>query len=907
MSLSQRRTYFRHTARFLILVMTAQLFVGCKSKECVDCAPGNWRNFAPLTKIEVPDVSSCNYEDNVQTMPPITLEDLDKIEYWDLTLEEATHIALKNSKVLRDLGGLVLNSPDNVQTVFDPSVTESDPRFGVEAALSEFDANWSTGAFFEKNDRALNNQFFGGGTRLLKQDLFEYSSELSKRSATGTLFSVRNNIDYDFNNAPGNFFMNGAWDVNVETEARQPLLQGNGVEFNRIAGPGGTEGVYNGVMIARISTDISLADFEMGVRNLISDIESTYWELYFGYRDLDAKIRSRDQALETWRTISTLYQTGQLRAAQEAQARAQYYRQKEEVQNALTGRLQERTRSTIFRGNGGVYNNERQLRLLIGLPINDGRLIRPADEPILADVEFDWDEALIEGLMRRPELRRQKWVIKQQELELIAAKNFLLPRLDAVGRYRWRGFGHRLIEDRGDNPRFNNAVANLVSGDFQEWQAGLELTFPVGFRKAHAAVRNAQLEIARERAILDEQQRSVIHDLSNAISEKDRAYLTAQSNFDRRFAASEQLKSLRAIIEDSDADENERIRLLDLILDAQRRLADAESKFFRSMSEYMLAIKGVHYAKGSLLDYNEIYLSEGPWVGKAYDDAARKERLRRHAWRLEDYVMQRPSNVSGGTYAQQLEAGYPGDYPLERLPKTEILDTPDNGIPKPEMDDDKVSAGDENGEESMIRVVTPAVNDDDQVATTNHEQDSKKSRTEAPNSGFSLSRFVKIPAINPFSGRPNQELADQSKSQDSQTDEPANKSEQMFSDKEPEKGQVAPTLRPGDKQVVRPVTTQNSSASTPATTGITYDHSAPTSSGQTNASHQPKVSTGLVVPVQPVKTTAPPLSRTKYRVGGPAPKPAAVTTPDAPATTPGRPTSSTVQREAAGILFHLGE
>jgi hypothetical protein len=35
------------------------------------------------------------------------------------------------------------------------------------------------------------------------------------------------------------------------------------------------------------------------------------------------------------------------------------------------------------------------------------------------------------------EVRKQKWEIKRRELELIAARNFLLPRIDAVGRYRW--------------------------------------------------------------------------------------------------------------------------------------------------------------------------------------------------------------------------------------------------------------------------------------------------------------------------------------------------------------------------------------------------------------------------------------------------------------------------------------
>ena len=39
---------------------------------------------------------------------------------------------------------------------------------------------------------------------MFKQDLAQYTSELSKRSAAGTLMSARHNIEYDYNNAPGN-------------------------------------------------------------------------------------------------------------------------------------------------------------------------------------------------------------------------------------------------------------------------------------------------------------------------------------------------------------------------------------------------------------------------------------------------------------------------------------------------------------------------------------------------------------------------------------------------------------------------------------------------------------------------------------------------------------------------------
>ena len=67
---------------------------------------------------------------------------------------------------------------------------------------------------------------------------------------------------------------------------------------------------------------------------------------------------------------------------------------------------------------------------------------------------------------------------------------------------------------------------------------------------------------------------------------------------------------------------------LDLLLDAQRRRAEAESAYYRSLVDYNRAIMNVHYRKGSLLEYDGVYLAEGPWPAKAYFDALRQARKR---------------------------------------------------------------------------------------------------------------------------------------------------------------------------------------------------------------------------------------------------------------------------------------
>ena len=53
-----------------------------------------------------------------------------------------------------------------------------------------------------------------------------------------------------------------------------------------------------------------------------------------------------------------------------------------------------------------------------------------------------------------------------------------------------------------------------------------------------------------------------------------------------------------------------------------------KSAYYRSLVDYNRAIMNVHYRKGSLLDYDGVYLAEGQWPAKAYFDAMRQARKR---------------------------------------------------------------------------------------------------------------------------------------------------------------------------------------------------------------------------------------------------------------------------------------
>jgi outer membrane protein TolC len=592
-------------------------------------APSHFQ--AVATQIEYPNVSSSLKPEITQAPEPFRLENPADLPSRELLLADAINIAMSNGDILRSLNASVVQSLQVVGTKFNPSIIETNPTTGVEGALSAFDAQVTASLFWNHDSRPNN---IDPNIAILQQfqrlaflnDGANFNYGLSKRTATGASFNARHVIGYSLPNTP-NLFYQSAYTGFFEAEYRQPLLRGAGVQYNRIAGPGNPNGVYNGVLIARINTDISLADFEAGVINYINDVESAYWELYFAYHNLESLVAGRNSALLTWQRVKELEKVGARGgdAAAEAQARSQYYNFEVQVKEALTG-----TR--------GLYAAEQSLRYLLGMPANDGNLLKPVSQPMEGQVVYDWQSSMNDALSFRVEIRRQKWNVKRRELEMIAARLNRRPQLDFVSLGRLRGLGDKLIADH--SPVSSTSLyQNIFDGDFQEWQAGVEWSRPVGLRQAGAAVSNAQFNLARERALLEETELRISHDLSTASRSVARAFALMEANYNRQLSDRQQVTALQARYEGG-------LDNINFLLQAQQQLATSQSAYFRSLVDYQLALRDFNREKGSLLSYNQVGMSEGPWEAEAYEDA--EERGRFFAPRTRGNVSAPSPITSGG-------------------------------------------------------------------------------------------------------------------------------------------------------------------------------------------------------------------------------------------------------------------
>jgi outer membrane protein TolC len=401
------------------------------------------------------------------------------------------------------------------------------------------------------------------------------------------------------------------------------LLQGYGVEMNELRnqhpgsilfpgafgftnGGGGngnlTSPTADGILISRIKFDQQRAEFERLVNIMLFNVETAYWNLYNSYWQLYSAEQGLRQAFETYKISLASFQAGRVAISDLAQARGQY----------------EQFRGSRLLALEGLQENERQLRALLGMPIEDCSRLVPCDTPTLAPYQPDWCSSLQEAMANRPELIMTREDLKASQLNVIAAKNLLLPDLRAVATYDINGLGTRLD---GSSP--DNAFRSLASDHFNDWTLGLRLTVPLGFRSAEASLRNFQLQLATSYERLKDQEEKVQRSLGFWYRRVTYNYELIRIRRGQRDAFAEQLKArFQEFLAGRQG------VTLDRLLEAQRFWADALANEYVAIRDYNNAIAGYELTKGTILQRNNIYISEGQLPAQAAERATEHLRER---------------------------------------------------------------------------------------------------------------------------------------------------------------------------------------------------------------------------------------------------------------------------------------
>ena len=567
--------------------------------------------------------------------PATVLDSTRELRY--VTLQEAFALALERgtvgSQFLGSLGGLGAGSQrggtfqDDLATsirpggggddsirafALDPAIVEAD----IEGALSKFDARFVTSMNWQKRDTQVANVF----NNLNNGDFATFSSGLIKPLPTGGVTGITFDTNYTKLGATGGFqVINPSYQPALTFRFEQPLLQSSGIDINQLLPqhPGSTSipnyrssgGRQEGILVTRLRADQAKHQFEREVNLLLINVESTYWQMYANYFAKYAAETVLRLAYGTYADVQQLEIAGILAKQDVAQSRAQL----ESVRANYLNALQQ------------VVESERQLRGLLGMPLEDGKRLVPADSPTLAPYKPDWNGALAEALNNRPELTAARQELKVQQLNVMLAQNSTRPDLRLFGNYNLNANGTRLdgpgpqsVVDPitgAVNQRPANALASLADDRFNSWEIGIRFEVPIGNRDAHAQLRVAQLNLARTHISLVSQERKAEFLLGSVYQQIFQAYEQIKIQRARRIALGTQLEGL------FDRVKIGKSNLLTLF-DAQRGFADAIQAEHQAIANYNIAIAGFQYAKGSLQQYNNVTIGDGPLPNAVAERAA---------------------------------------------------------------------------------------------------------------------------------------------------------------------------------------------------------------------------------------------------------------------------------------------
>jgi outer membrane protein TolC len=444
--------------------------------------------------------------------PPTVSSPLSDDEGRRLPLDEAIRLALADSEVIRQLAGTIAVSSG--QTIYDPAIANSaidqqrarfDPRLDVNNTWSQSEP--PSASFVPVPPPALPTQSEFGGFQTENHNL---SLDVAQTNLGGGTSRLR--LGNDASRAdPGLFPLNPLNRSATELSYTQPLLRGAGVLANRVP-----------IVLARIDTERSFFQLRDGVQNLVTGTIEAYWTVVSARTDVWARRIQLEQSLELVRFSEARVRTGFADVTEAAQA-----------QSAAAN-----FRASVIGAEANLLAREAALQNILGMPPTMQQKLVPSTPPTSERIDFDWNEVTQIAQSRRPDLIELKLILEADQQRLLLARNDARPNLDLVALYRWNGLEGRMP----DGTRIGTGA-----NDATDWTLGVNFSVPLFLRQERAAMRSAELFVARDRAVLEQGIHSARHILAQNFRNLDAFYAqydafraarqAAQQNLQRQYAA----------------------------------------------------------------------------------------------------------------------------------------------------------------------------------------------------------------------------------------------------------------------------------------------------------------------------------------------------------------------------------
>lgn len=467
-----------------------------------------------------------------------------------LGLAECVQRALENNYTIR----IEAHNPAISQT----QVVEAEAAFDVEFYL---DTSWAN------LDQATASAFVPGTS-----DTRSAEGGFRKLLPTGMTSSVGLRERRSKNSLPAEFqSMNPSYDSAFVVQFRQPLLRGFGLDVNRAP-----------IHVRKLEYGISTDTFVQRVRDTLLETESAYWQLAQARRRTSILAESVAQNLVTYRNMVE---------------RLDHDATQVEVENAKS--RWKSAEVSYLESVKLVRDAEDRLKNILNDPtlkLSDELELVPTEVPLVAPVVLDHFAEVRTALDRRSEIAQARKRIDIGRINTAVAKNAVLPQLDLSFQYEVQGMGDTL----------DNSFDNLTTNRFISYTVGASFSYNFGERRARAAQRRARLQESQALVALNQVTDTIVEEVNSTIRTLMVRYAQIPPALDSVQSAERNLRALQARTQRIDPN------YLQTELGAVEQLANTRSTLLQVLTDYNVGIVQLEKAKGTLLDYNHVTVSDDP-------------------------------------------------------------------------------------------------------------------------------------------------------------------------------------------------------------------------------------------------------------------------------------------------------
>ncbi|MBI1869644.1 MAG: TolC family protein [Chlamydiae bacterium] len=333
------------------------------------------------------------------------------------------------------------------------------------------------------------------------------------------------------------------------------------------------------IRISKNNFTSSKLKLKQTIIDLVSQVESTYWDLVLAREDLEVKKESLKLAQSLFEQTETKAKIGTVSPLEVVQARAGVATREE----------------SLLLAEQAIKLQENNLKKLLFKDMLLHRMTQPipTEQAQPEYHEASIDERIKWALENRPDLKQMKLELENQNILLKYYQNQSLPRLDLQGTLGLNGLGGG----------FANALDNTFSEDNPLWGVGINVTYPLGNRTEKANVQQSKLQIKKSLLELKKLEDNIIIDTDTLTSQVATLWKKIQASALSKQYAEEALKAEQKKYEAG-------ISTSHNVLDFEEDLAIAKSNELHSQVDYMKASIELDRTQGTTLETNHIHIFE---------------------------------------------------------------------------------------------------------------------------------------------------------------------------------------------------------------------------------------------------------------------------------------------------------